>query len=64
MGIIKKIIRPIFKEAETTITQTRALLKQDKISHGEKILAPKHPTDETHFKDAQRDEKIREVSLI
>lgn len=62
MGIIKKIFKPFTKETEQFVYQARALIKQDKISRGEKVLAPKHPTDEVHFKAAQEDETIREVS--
>lgn len=61
MGIIKNIFKPVVKDAEHMVYQTKALLKQDKISKGEKVLAPKHPTDEAHFKEAQKDDKIREV---
>lgn len=60
MGIIKKLFRPLFKETEQTIYQAKALFKHDKIEKGEKVLAPKHPTDEKHFKETQKNEKIRE----
>jgi hypothetical protein len=61
MSFIKKLFKPLTKESEQMVHQARAILKQDKIEHGEKVLPPKHPTDEKHFKVAQQDKKIREV---
>lgn len=61
MGIIKKLLRPLTKESEQMIVQAKAIMKQDKIEHGEKVLPPKYPTDEKYFKAAQEDKKIKEV---
>lgn len=62
--MIRKLLKPLTKETEQMVVQARAILKQDKIEHGEKVLAPKHPTDNAHFKSAQKDEKIKEVCFL
>ena len=61
MGVIKKLLSPFFKDADIAIKQAKAIIKADKISRGEKILPPKHPTDEKHFQQAQLNTALKEV---
>ncbi|KAH7697231.1 Uncharacterized protein family UPF0240, partial [Aphelenchoides avenae] len=60
MGIFKRIFGAAEREAKNVTFQQRAVLKADKISKGEKILPPKYPTEEKHFKEAVADPKLRE----
>ncbi|KAK6024008.1 hypothetical protein OSTOST_10188, partial [Ostertagia ostertagi] len=41
--------------------QQKAIKKAEEIGQGEKILAPKYPTEEKRFKKAQADEKVKEL---
>ncbi|KAI6172890.1 hypothetical protein M3Y98_01023500 [Aphelenchoides besseyi] len=60
MGIIKKLLSPVIGDTLTAINRAKTLIKADKISRGEKILAPKHPTEEKRFQEAQKDKEIKE----
>ncbi|KAI6234816.1 hypothetical protein M3Y99_00753900 [Aphelenchoides fujianensis] len=60
MGIIKKLLEPLVGDQAAAINQAKALIKADKISRGEKVPAPKHPTDEKHFREALADPSLKE----
>ncbi|KAI6204761.1 hypothetical protein M3Y94_00714200 [Aphelenchoides besseyi] len=60
MGIIKKLLSPVIGDASTAISRAKTLIKADKISKGEKILAPKYPTEEKRFREAQKNAEIKE----
>lgn len=58
---IKKLYGVVWREVDNTTFQYRALKKADKIALGEKILAPKHPTDQRVFNEAIKNSSIKEV---
>lgn len=67
MGILKymkKIIGVAWREVDNTTFQQRAIKKADKIAHGEKVIAPKHPTDQRIFESAIKNETIKEVKYV
>lgn len=57
VGFFKENIKKPFFQAS-------AIKKTDKIEHGEKVLAPKHPTDEKAFQETLKDTKIKEVKIF
>ncbi|CAJ0602200.1 unnamed protein product [Cylicocyclus nassatus] len=60
-GMIKRILNVIGKRTKDAHYQQKAIKKADDISKGEKILAPKVPTEEKRFREAQNNPKIKEV---
>ncbi|KAK6749656.1 hypothetical protein RB195_001955 [Necator americanus] len=51
----------IGKRTKDAHFQQKAVKKMEEIEKGEKILAPKVPTEEKRFQEAQGDEKVREA---
>lgn len=50
MGIFKRIFGAAEREVKNVAFQQRAILKADKIAKGQKVLPPKHPSEEKHFR--------------
>ncbi|KAK6749655.1 hypothetical protein RB195_001955 [Necator americanus] len=58
---MKRIFNMIGKRTKDAHFQQKAVKKMEEIEKGEKILAPKVPTEEKRFQEAQGDEKVREA---
>ncbi|CAD5209545.1 unnamed protein product [Bursaphelenchus xylophilus] len=58
--VVKKLWNKFGGEAKTAIYQKKSIEKFEKLAAGEKVAAPKHPTDQKYFDLALRDEKIAE----
>uniref|UniRef100_A0A0N4X0F5 39S ribosomal protein L50, mitochondrial n=1 Tax=Haemonchus placei TaxID=6290 RepID=A0A0N4X0F5_HAEPC len=59
--MIKKIFNAVGKRTKDAKFQQKAIKKQDKIEQGEKVLAPRYPTEDKRFQKAMSDEKLREL---
>ncbi|EYC43231.1 hypothetical protein Y032_0499g2562 [Ancylostoma ceylanicum] len=59
--MIKRILNAVGKRTKDANFQQKAVKKMEEIEKGEKILAPKVPTEEKRFQKAQSDEKVREI---
>ncbi|CAD5206600.1 unnamed protein product [Bursaphelenchus okinawaensis] len=56
--VLKKLWNKFGGEAKTAVFQKKSIEKFEKLEAGEKVLAPKHPTDQKHFDIAQKDERL------
>uniref|UniRef100_A0A7I4YIV1 39S ribosomal protein L59, mitochondrial n=1 Tax=Haemonchus contortus TaxID=6289 RepID=A0A7I4YIV1_HAECO len=59
--MIKRIFNAVGKRTKDAKFQQKAIKKQDKIEQGEKVLAPRYPTEDKRFQKAMSDEKLREI---
>ncbi|KIH43924.1 hypothetical protein ANCDUO_26063 [Ancylostoma duodenale] len=59
--MIKRILNAVGKKTKDANFQQKAVKKMEEIEKGEKILAPKVPTEEKRFQKAQSDEKVKEI---
>lgn len=62
--MIKRILNAVGKRTKDAHFQQKAVKKMEEIEKGEKILAPKVPTEEKRFKKALGDSKVKEVSMF
>uniref|UniRef100_A0AC34QMT2 39S ribosomal protein L59, mitochondrial n=1 Tax=Panagrolaimus sp. JU765 TaxID=591449 RepID=A0AC34QMT2_9BILA len=61
MGLVKNIIHTATKDWKNANYQLKAVLKAKAISEGEKVLAPKYPTESEHFNKVQTDPNIKKA---
>lgn len=61
---MKKLWKNATGDLGTALFRKKALKKFDSLEHGEKVHAPKHPTDQKHFDIALKDENIRKVDKL
>lgn len=62
MGLFKRVWHTASKDWKNANYQLKAVLKARSIEEGEKIPAPKHPSDSKQFEEAQKDTKLKKVS--
>lgn len=61
---MKKIFNAIGKKTRDAKFQQRAVKKMEDIEKGEKIPAPRYPTEDKRYQEAQADDSIREVGAL
>uniref|UniRef100_A0A7E4VDL3 MRP-S23 domain-containing protein n=1 Tax=Panagrellus redivivus TaxID=6233 RepID=A0A7E4VDL3_PANRE len=59
MGIFKRVANAATKDIKNANFQWKAVVKQDKIEHGEKVLPPKHARESEHYEKSRNDPELR-----
>jgi hypothetical protein len=63
--LVKRMVRPIWQPViDSTIYHTRVELKVQRVEGGEKTPAPRYPSEQKPFEEAQRNEGARKVGLL